>query len=416
MRNLLLIAKREYLEQIRKRTFLLSTILVPVFIGAIMSFSVFSGKNLMNTSKHVAIATTDQTLAGEIKDQLLENKDEKSHFDAMNAATEADKTELTSKLKAKTIDGFVWIVSENGAVSKAVYESLSSGDMVVPQKVESALNRVLVRRRMAERNISATDADALLKDVSIESEQINEEGKEVKSSFIATFFKGYLMAILLMMTTLQYGMNVARSVIQEKTSRIYEVVLSIAKPTEILSGKLIGCGAVGLTQIGIWAVAGIALAGSGVAAGMMSGTMHLDFSAKELIYFPVYYLLGYLLNSSIFAGLSATCETEQELQMFVPFITVPVALSFALIVAVINNPSGPLSVGISLFPLTAPIIMMFRMGSQMPPDWQFAVSIALMLASIWGALWVSAKLYRVGILMYGKRPTLPEILRWIRYS
>ncbi len=297
-----------------------------------------------------------------------------------------------------------------------MYESLSAGDIVIPEKVQGALNKVLVRRRMAQRNISPGEADALLKDVSVDVEQLNEQGQEVKSNFLATFFTGYLMAILLMMTTMQYGMNVARSVIQEKTSRIYEVVLSIAKPTEILAGKLVGAGAVGLTQIGIWGAAAVVIAGSSLATGMMNSNMHFSLSAKQIAFFTVYYLLGYLLNSSIFAGLSATCETEQELQMFVPLVTVPVALSFALIVAVINNPSGAFSVGISLFPLTAPIIMMFRMGSEMPPAWQFAASIALMLLSIWGALWVSSKLYRVGILMYGKRANLPEILRWIRYS
>jgi ABC-2 type transport system permease protein len=134
------------------------------------------------------------------------------------------------------------------------------------------------------------------------------------------------------------------------------------------------------------------------------------------VLFPLYFVLGYLLNASLFAGLAATCETEQELQMYTPLAALPVWLSFALIVLVVNNPDSWVSVAASLFPATSPIIMMLRMGSQMPPMWQFAASIAILILSIWATLWFSSRLYRVGILMYGKRATLPEIFRWLRYS
>ena len=136
----------------------------------------------------------------------------------------------------------------------------------------------------------------------------------------------------------------------------------------------------------------------------------------EGILFPVYFVLGYLLYASLFAGLAASCETEQELQMYTPLAALPIWLSFSLIWLVINDPNSAWSVAASLFPATAPIIMMLRMGSQMPPAWQFAASIALMIVSIWAVLWISSRLYRVGILMYGKRATLPELLRWLRYS
>jgi ABC-2 type transport system permease protein len=258
--------------------------------------------------------------------------------------------------------------------------------------------------------------DALLKKIEIETKQVNTEGREVKSNAMTSFFKGYLMAILLLMTTMIYGLNVARSVIQEKTSRIFEVMLAIAKPGDMLAGKLIGTGLVGLTQIGIWAVVGGAIAGSALAGPILSGSLSIQFSWAEGILFPIYFVLGYLLNASLFAGLAATCETEQELQMFTPLAALPTWISFGMIMIVVNNPNSLLSIGASLFPATAPIIMMLRMGSQTPPLWQFAASIGLMLLSIWGTLWFSSRLYRIGILMYGKRATLPEILRWLRYS
>jgi ABC-2 type transport system permease protein len=224
------------------------------------------------------------------------------------------------------------------------------------------------------------------------------------------------MAILLTMSTMIYGLNVARSIIQEKTSRIFEVMLAIAKPSDMLAGKLIGAGAVGLTQILIWAIAGGILAGSALAGPILSGALSIHFSWVEALVFPTYFVLGYLLNASMFAGLAATCETEQELQMYTPLAAVPVWLSFGLIVFIVNNPNSVLSIAASLFPFTAPIIMMLRMGSQMPPFWQFAASILCMLVAIWATLWFSSRLYRVGILMYGKRATLPELIRWIRYS
>jgi ABC-2 type transport system permease protein len=264
--------------------------------------------------------------------------------------------------------------------------------------------------------MAAGDADALVKGVKIDTYQVKKNGQEVKSSAMASFWKGYAMALLLSMTTMIYGMNVARSIIQEKTSRIFEVMLSAAKPTELLGGKLAGVGAVGLTQIGIWLIAGAAIVASPIAAAAMSGEFEIHFSMVEVVLFPTYFLLGYLLYSSLFAGLAATCETEQELQMYMPLAAVPTWLSFALIVLIMNDSNSIWSVLASCFPPTAPIIMFLRMASQIPPAWQFAVSIGLMMVSIWVVLWVSSKLYRVGILMYGKRATLPELMRWLRYS
>src|SRR6202008_3396261 len=144
-------------------------------------------------------------------------------------------------------------------------------------------------------------ADALLKDVKFDTLQVDKEGKEVKSSGFGSYLKGYIMALLLSMTTIIYGMNVARSIIQEKTSRIFEVMLAIAKPSDMLAGKLIGVGAVGLTQIAIWLAAGSVIIASPFAAAILSGQFSIHFSWTEGILFPVYFLLGYLLYSSLFA-------------------------------------------------------------------------------------------------------------------
>ena len=415
MRNLLLVAKREYLEQIRGRAFKVSTVLVPLLFGVVLGVMFLAGRGASG-AKHVVIACNDASLAAEVRNEAMAHDDAKSQMDVLAPASEAQHATLIDKVRTKAIDGFLWIDAEPGKAPSALYESQSSGDFITSSRLGSALNHAVIRQRLGAAGLKAGDADALLKDVNIETRQITKEGKETRSNAMTSFWKGYVMALLLSMTTMIYGMNVARSIIQEKTSRIFEVMLATAKPGDLLAGKLIGIGAVGLTQIAIWAIFAAAVAGSALAGTMMTGQFAFHLSWAEGVLFPLYFVLGYLLYASMFAGLAASCETEQELQMYTPLAAVPIWLSFALIVLVVNNPNSALSIAASLFPATAPIIMMLRMGSQIPPAWQFAASIGIMIVSIWAVLWVSARLYRVGILMYGKRATLPELLRWIRYS
>ncbi len=415
MRNILLIAKREYLEQIRGRAFRMSTIAVPALFALVIGIMYLSGRGA-GGSKHIVVAASDVVLADGVRDRLLEDKEAMPSVEVLAPARAEDRAALIDRVRTKAIDGFLWIDSASGKDPSAVYISQSAGDFITDGKLGSALNHAAVRERMAGTGIKPGEVDALLKNIEIDTSQVNKEGKEVKSNAMTSFYKGYIMALLLSMTTMIYGLNVARSIIQEKTSRIFEVMLAIAKPSDMLAGKLIGVGSVGLTQIAIWVIAGGAIAGSALAGPVLSGTLSIHFSWIEGILFPVYFVLGYLLYASLFAGLAATCETEQELQMYTPLAAVPVWLSFALIVMVVNNPDSTLSIAASLFPATAPIIMMLRMGSQMPPVWQFAASIVLLILSILATLWFSSRLYRVGILMYGKRATLPELLRWLRYS
>jgi ABC-2 type transport system permease protein len=414
MRNLMLVARREYLEQIRGRAFKITTVLIPALFVALIAVMYLANRSASGP-KHIVIASNDLGLANEVRDELLAHNGSKSQIDVQAPVAPDDRNALLDKVRTRAIDGFLWIDAPAGKIPAALYESRSSGDFITNSKLGEALNHAIVRRRLAAAGIVAGNVDALLKDVDIDTRQVNKQGKEVKSNAMSSFWKGYAMAILLSMTTMIYGMNVARSIIQEKTSRIFEVMLATAKAGDLLGGKLIGVGAVGLTQIAIWVVAALAIGGS-IAAPLLAGQLDLHFSWVEGVLFPAYFILGYLLYASLFAGLAASCETEQELQMYTPLAAVPIWLSFALIILVVNNPDSFLSVAASLFPPTAPIIMMLRMGSQMPPAWQFAASIVIMIFSILGVLWVSSRLYRVGILMYGKRATLPELLRWIRYS
>lgn len=415
MRNMLLIAKREYLEQVRGRAFRMTTIGLPAVFAVVVGVGYLSSLGL-GSNRHMAVAASDPTLAGQIRDQLVGDKDAKAKVDVVAPATSEERAALVKQVQSKALDGVLWVDTPAGSAPTATYTSQSSGDFITMDRIKTALDHAMLDEKLTGGGMKQNAADDLVKGVAIDTYQVKKDGSVVRSNAEAAFWKGYVMAFLLSLTTMIYGMNVARSIIQEKTSRIFEVMLAIAKPGDLLAGKLIGVGAVGLTQIAIWLVAGAAIMASPFAAAMMTGQFAFHFTWTETILFPVYFVLGYLLYSSLFAGLAATCETEQELQMYMPLAAAPTWLSFALIMLVINDSNSFWSVAASFFPPTAPIIMFLRMASEIPPVWQFVVSIGLLAVSIWVVLWFSTRLYRVGILMYGKRATLPELMRWLRYS
>jgi ABC-2 type transport system permease protein len=414
---MLLIARREYREQIKGRGFRLSTIGLPVLFAAILGIAYLSSRGL-GTNKHLVVVSADRALAEAVRQQLLGDKGKKANVDIAVPGGDDTRAELTDRVAGKSIDGFLWI-DDGGALPTASYTGQAAGDFMTTARLKEALDDGFVAEHLSATGMDRKNVDSVVKGIDIDTYQVKRAGSQisvVKVNAQASFWKGYVMAILLSMTTMIYGMNVARSIIQEKTSRIFEVMLATAKPSDMLAGKLMGVGAVGLTQIAIWLAAGVAIIGSPMAAAMLSGQYSIHFSWVEGVLFPVYFLLGYLLYSSLFAGLAATCETEQELQMYMPLAAAPTWLSFAMIWPIINDSNSVWSISASLFPPTAPIVMFLRMASEIPPVWQFAASIGLLAVSIWGTLWISSRLYRVGILMYGKRATIPELLRWLRYS
>lgn len=415
MRNMMLIARREYLEQVRGRAFRLSTIGLPALFAVIIGVGYVASLGL-GANKHLVILANDAALADAIRTQIVSDKDGTPNVDVVAPAKPDSRAQLIQQVQSKAIDGFLAVETLPGGLPKASYTAQSSGDFITNDRLKDALNSGMVTERLSASGTNPADAQALVKGISIQTFQVKKDGSVVKSNAQASFWKGYVMALLLSMTTMIYGLNVARSIIQEKTSRIFEVMLATVKPSDMLAGKLIGVGAVGLTQIVIWLLAATAIMITPFAAAMLAGEYAIHFSWAEGILFPVYFLLGYLLYSSLFAGLAATCETEQELQMYMPLAAAPTWLSFALIILIINDSNSIWSILASLFPPTAPIITFLRMASETPPVWQFAVSIGLMVVSIWATLWFSSRLYRVGILMYGKRATLPELIRWLRYS
>jgi ABC-2 type transport system permease protein len=412
---MLLIAKREYLEQIRGRAFRLSTVLVPVVLVGLLFVSAYTGKK-MGTGKHFAIAADNAALANDIRTNLLEDKKAGYKIDVVAPFTEQDRAGLIAGVRNKTLDGLLTIEDSASDTPRVTFASASSINLEDDGDLKAAVNSAFVNLRLAGKGMTADQVQALVKKVSFDTLQVYDSGKTGKSQGMGPFYKAMMMTFLMTMPILLYGLDMARSIVEEKASRIFEVMLSVTRADDMLTGKLIGVGAVGLTQIAIWVAAAVALSGSSLAAMLMSGDIKIQFTWMEGIFFPVYFVLGFFLYSAFFSGLAATCETAQDLQMYITLAVLPTWTAFFMLPFLLRNPSAPWVVAASIFPPTAPLVMMPRMGLIAVPAWQVGLSVVLLVLCIWAVLWFASRLYRIGILMYGKRATLPELLRWLRYS
>jgi ABC-2 type transport system permease protein len=416
-RNMLLIAKREYLEQIRGRAFRMSTVVVPLLILFLLGISAFTGRK-MGTGRHIVVASDNADLAAGIRDKLLVERRTGYIVDVVAPATDEDYAALKSRVENKSIDGLLTIENSDSGNPRATYYSQSSGDLMDTSSLRAALNGALLNLRLTQQGLSPEQVENLIKTVPIETLQVAGNGKTGKSQGVTPFYKAMLMTFLMTMPILLYGMDMARSIVEEKSSRIFEVMLSVTRPDDMLTGKLLGVGAVGLTQITIWIAAAIFLSGSALLAPLLSGNITVHFTLLEGVLFPVYFVLGFFLYSAFFSGLASTCETAQDLQMYITLAVIPTWTSFAILPFLLSNPNSPWVVAASIFPPTAPLVMVPRIGMLAPPYpwWQLSLSLTLMVFSIWAVIWFASRLYRIGILMYGKRATLPELLRWLRYS
>jgi ABC-2 type transport system permease protein len=223
----------------------------------------------------------------------------------------------------------------------------------------------------------------------------------------------------LFFTLLQYGMYNMRGVIEEKSTRIVEIVISSVRPTELMLGKIVGIGLVGLTQYGIWCLLAMnfaLVAGAVLPASMLAGNALPTVPMFVILYFVLFFLLGYFFYASIYTAIGAPFNSEQEAQQLalIPSWLMAVPMFFWWVI--VNNPNSLFSVILSMIPFMTPVVMFMRVTLAEVPPWQIGTSIAIMLFSILGVAWLSGKIYRVGILMYGKKPTLGEILKWMRHG
>jgi ABC-2 type transport system permease protein len=405
MHNVWLIAKREYTERIKTKGFLIATILIPLLMGGGL-FGVATLAAKSKTTAHIAVVASEPQPAGDLKKELESGKDSQMTVDVLPASTA--HAVLDQEMANKQLDGYLVIVPATVQGQRPTFDFTprSTADIATSSAIEEALHHVLTREYLAGKGVSEPETTALLAPVTLNVLGKNGEHGNSRSSFLVA----YVLFFLMYMVVLLYGMNVARSIIEEKTSRVFEVLLATIKPDELLAGKILGVGAVGLTQVAIW------MAAAGLIAARLGATSGVQISTPQVVFFIVYFALGYALYSAVAAALGAMTNSEQELQQLNMFLMLPLFFSFLMLMPIVTNPNSMMSRIVSQIPFCAPLLMDLRISISMPQPWEIALSIALILVTIYAVLWVSSRIYRVGILMYGKKPNLPEILRWLKYS
>lgn len=248
--------------------------------------------------------------------------------------------------------------------------------------------------------------------------KVNESGETAENG--QSVLVRVSIVMVLYITLLVYGVMTMRSVLEEKTTRIVEILASSAKPSQLLSGKILGVAAVGLTQYLIWGCTAALVSGYGATMATIfspdtaAPSFHLPLS--YIVYPIIFFLAGYFLYASLYAAIGSMVSSEEESQQVQVPVTIVLVACFVLYPAILRAPNSPLSVTLSLIPFFSPILMVFRITVQTPPFWQIALSLAICVATTVAVIRVSAKIYRVGILIYGKRPSVMELLRWLRYT
>lgn len=427
MRNTWLIIKREYLQRVRTRSFLVLTVLAPVIMTVLMAapakFATMSQK-----AEHVVIVVSNQQFGEAVRQQLLANQaasedenpdpnatklETQYSFDIDTNAIEAERTALRNKIGARAIDGYIWLTDDAVSGHKIVWSGREQANPREKAWLTGALSRILLQQQLAKSGITPAQTDQMIQPFKVDTLRL-EHGQEVKGDSTGRFFEIIVMVMLIYMAVLLYGISVMRSVLEEKNSRIMEVLLSSATSTELMAGKILGVGAVGLTQIIVWTVMGGVVALPALAAQASFGGLQL--SPTVMVSFVLFFLLGYLLYSTMYATVGAITTTEQEGQQVQFIIVIPLVLSVFMLAPAMRTPDSVAMVWMSLIPFFAPIVMFARIVVQTPPLWQIALSLLLLIGTVAGLTLLCARIYRIGVLIYGKRATLPEILKWLKYA
>jgi len=425
MHDAWLIAKREYLERVRSKTFRISTVLIPVVFALIFGLGAISGK-VSGRPRTIVVASNDPALAQSVRTELTHQHStrasnsqpiEPMQVGVVAPASAADLASLNRDVQRKTIDGYLWLDVGSGQVRpQATYVSRGSADMFGEERMRNAIVHAVTREELMKRGVSSAEVHDMLQSVDLKTMAV-KDGRTRTSDAHKGFWSAYVMAFVLYFAIVFYGMNVAQSVVAEKTSRVFEVLLASTRPESLMAGKLLGVGAAGLTQMAIWIVAVFLLSAPALGAQLgHGGIASYGVTPLRLAFFVIYFLLGFFFYSALSAAFGATVSQPSEVQQFAMVLVLPLLVGIILIVYILGNPAALPVVLLSLFPPCMPVVMCLRMSAMAVPWWQLGLSLALMLASTYAVLWFASRIYRVGILMYGKRATLPEIVRWLRYS
>ena len=441
MNKTLLIIQREYLARVKKKSFILMTFLVPGLILAMYAviYLIAANSDSLNKVREIKVIDESGAFAGKLKDH------KNIHFSVLSQSLSEAK-----KAAKKNEDLFVLFIPKDLTAKNSVQIfSEKKPNFALVNEVENQLNTVATGNNMAAAGIDVVKLSGLKSNISAETKQLTDDG-EKDSNLASAYGIGVASAILIYLSLFIYGAQVMRGVIEEKTNRIIEVIVSSVKPFQLMLGKILGVGLVGLTQFLLWIVLSTTVTNiaekaftkhetaveqssqTQIKGGKNSmaqtqppiGNPVMNFlnSLKGVNYpyiigcFIFYFLSGYLLYSALFAAVGSAVDSETETQQFMFPITLPLLFTYILSFAfLVNNPDSTLAFWLSVIPFTAPIAMMVRVPFGVP-GWQLALSMVMMVAGFLFTTWVAARIYRVGVLMYGKKASYKELAKWFFYK
>lgn len=418
MSQVWVVVRREYLERVRTKGFVIATLAVPLIMMGLMAFSIFMGVRSQQSEREMALVDYTGALGASVAADL----DQAGWEIEVAEPSAGAAAELERRLEDDEIQAYLILDDVTAAEGAFVYRSKDG-----PGRVFRAISERVVAEAALSARLAGMEDPAGLRQLlgggELEFQALRDEDDGEGVDEGVSLVVGFAGAFLLYITMLIYGAYVLRSVLDEKTNRVVEVVISSIRPWQLMLGKILGVGAMGLTQLGIWVafVAVLALAGLPLAAARLP-IENVDLlqavlpGVGVLLLFLVYFVLGYFLYAALFAAVGAMCSREEEAQQaqfpLVMLLIVPLMLQMNTI----NGRGFEWIEWVALFPFFSPILMFPRAAAGTVPAWMTALSLLLMAAAIAGTAWVAGRIYRTGILMQGKRPTLKELVRWIRAS
>lgn len=420
MPKIWLIIKREYLVRVRKRSFIVMTIVGPLLMVALMIVPTY----LAHESQEIRIIAIEED-SFEFSNQLEDS--EFLHFSKI-------PNEVASLLKTNFEESSYYALLSIEKEEFTLYSNQQIS-LSVSNDIENQLEKIIEHQKLEAAGINITILEEAKSTVQIATKIISEDGNTSDSQAEASMGIGFICGILIYIFIFMYGTMVMRGVIEEKTSRIIEVIISSVKPFQLMMGKILGVVLVGLTQFMLWVLLTFVIATIAEFVFIDASSMTTELNPEQqsiilseisnltaginllkiFIYFVFYFLGGYLMYSALFAAVGSAVDAEADTQQFVLPITIPLLLSFILIQPIMEAPDGPLAFWMSIIPFTSPVIMMVRLPFGVE-NWELALSVVILISSFVLTTWLAGKIYRTGILMYGKKASYKELWKWLTFK
>jgi len=419
MNKIWTIIKHEYKETVFKKSFIISTILGPAIMLALVFIPALLIK--MEVEEPTKITVIDYTdfafdkLTEKLNQKLSNGQDkyilDRPDFDAIDY--EQQKEILKAEILDEKINGFILIPASIVDSGRIEYYSKNVGNLDLNRNLQQSVNDLIIEHRIAQSGLEPDLVKRLTNRVGLKTIKIRKGQEEKERGFGDEYMGTFAFVMILYITILLYGTSIMRGVIQEKTSRVIEVLLSSTNSFQLMAGKIFGLGSIGLTQYLIWSIFGLGLIFYG-AAFMPFSSDWFNFSPMIFVYFVLFFILGYFLFATLYAAVGAMTNSEQEAQQLSMPIVFSLIIPLLMVGFLVKNPDSTIATVLSMIPFFSPILMFTRINLTTPPFYEIWGAILLLIIAIIISIWIVSRIYRIGILMYGKKPNLPEIIKWIK--